>query len=100
MIFPSDADRRIDMFKLDGDLRDAYVELLSAQCAVDRIRHRYEPRDVAEKGNTFMVTRSISAARAICEYFSSLQNALMPQAGAPPQATDDQRTRESKKRRL
>lgn len=100
MVSPSDANRRVDMFKLDGDLRDAYVELLSAQCAVDRIRHRYEPQVVAEKGNSFMVTRSISAAMAICEYFSLLQNALLPQAGAPPPPNHDQRTGEGKKRPL
>jgi len=100
MVSPSDANLRVDMFKLDGDLRDAYVELLSAQCTIDRIRHRYEPKVVAEKGNSFMVMRSISAAKAICEYFSSIQYALLPQAGAPPLPNHDQQTGEGKKRRL
>lgn len=77
----SDADRRMNNFKLDGDLRDAYVELLSAQCAVDRIRMRYSPEEIAVRGSNFMVARSISAATAICEYFSSVQKSLLPQAG-------------------
>ena len=96
MFSQSDSDRRLDAFKLDGDLRDAYVELLSAQCAVDRIKLRYMAEDVAEKGNSFVVNRSISAAMAICEYFSSVQKSLLPQAGSPPKP----RERHSKWRSL
>ena len=81
-MFPSsDAERRIDAYKLDGDLRDAYVELLSAHSAIERIRMRYSPQEIAAKGSNFMVSRSISAATAICEYFSSVQRSLPPQAG-------------------
>ena len=85
MTYPlHDADRRIDAFKLDGDLRDAYVELLSAQCAVERMQSRYSAEDVAQKGSPFMVARSISAAIAMCEFFSSVQKSLAPQAGPAP----------------
>ena len=89
--FPSDSNRRIDAFKLDSDLRDVYVELLSAQCAVDRIKFRYAPEDIAQQGSSFMVARSISAAMAICEYFSCLQKCLAPQAGPAPKgrSTDE-----------
>ena len=85
MAFSSDADRRFDSFKLDGDLRDAYVELLSAQYAVERMRQRYQPEEVASKGSSFMLARSISAAIAICDYFGAIQRSLPPQAGPPPQ---------------
>jgi hypothetical protein len=88
MFFKSDSDRRIDAFKLDGDLRDAYVELLSAQCAVDRIKLRYAPEEIATKGSSFMVSRSISAANMICEYFSRVQQSLAPQAGQPPKSRE------------
>ncbi len=87
MSFSKDADRRrIETFKLDGDLRDAYVELLSAQSAVDRLRLRYRPEEVAVGGSSFMVARSISAAHAICEYFSSIHKSLPTQAGNPPRS--------------
>lgn len=79
MFSSSDAERRIDAYKLEGDLRDVYVELLSAQCAVDRIRMRYNPEDVAVRGNRFMVSRTISAALAICEYFSLVHKSLLPE---------------------
>jgi hypothetical protein len=77
MFSSRDAERRFDA-KLDGDLRDAYVELLSAQCAVDRMKTRYTAEEVASKGSQFMVSRSIAAANAICEYFSSLEKLLFP----------------------
>lgn len=80
----SDVDKRLERFKMDGDLRDAYVELLSAQCAVDRLRLRYAPHEVANQGSSFMVARSISAAMAICDYFSSIQKSFQPQAGTSP----------------
>jgi len=80
MFSSSDAEGRVDSLKLDGDLRDAYVELLSAQCAIERIRLRYSPEDIAIKGSNFMVSRSISAANAICEYFSSVQKSLSPRS--------------------
>jgi len=85
MSFSKDADRRrIETFKLDGDLRDVYVELLSAQCAVERLRLRYLAEEVAAHGSSFMVARSISAAQAICEFFSSIHKSLPTQAGVPP----------------
>jgi hypothetical protein len=86
MSLPSNgnAGRRIETFKLDGDLRDAYVELLSAQCAVERLKMRYSANEMASSGSKFMVARSISAAGVICEYFSSVQKSLQPQAGPYP----------------
>lgn len=89
MSLHSSADRRLETFKLDGDLRDAYVELLSAQCAVERLKMRYSPDDLASKGSKFMVARSVSAASVICEYFTSVQKSLQPQAGACPNRQKD-----------
>jgi len=84
----SNTDRR-DAYKLDGDLRDAYVELLSAQCAVERLKMRYSPDELATKGSKFMVSRAISAASLICEYFSSVQRSSQPQAGPCPSRQKD-----------
>jgi hypothetical protein len=67
---------RIDVFKLDGDLRDAYVELLSAQFAVERINSRYSADMVTQNGGSFLLQRSISAAAAICTYFRELEKHL------------------------
>jgi len=69
----ADSKPRIDMFKLDGDLRDAYVELLGAQFAVDRIQSRYSAEIVAKNGGSFLLRRSISAATAISAYFREVE---------------------------
>lgn len=86
-----DNDRRVEAFKLDGDLRDAYVELLSAQCAVERLKMRYSPHDLASHGSKFMVSRSVTAASVICEYFSSVEKSLLPQAGPCPDRQKEQK---------
>ena len=91
MSLPSSAERRFEAYKLDGDLRDAYVELLSAQCAVERLKMRYSADDLAAKGSKFMVARSISAAGVICEYFSSVQKSLSPQTGPCQSRENDQK---------
>ena len=72
----ADSKLRIDMFKLDGDLRDAYVELLSAQFAVDRMKSRYSTDAVARNGGTFLLRRSIVASAAIATYFREVEKHL------------------------
>jgi hypothetical protein len=83
MQYPSNSDR-LDQLKLENDLRDTYLQLLGAQCAVDQLRLRYRPEQIALHGGSFLVARSISAAQTIWEYFSGVQGALKPQAGSPP----------------
>jgi len=79
MVLKNDS-QRLDVLKLDGDLRDAYVELLSAQFAIDRVRSRYSPEFVAANGNSFVVLRSITAAEVMVEYLHGVKK-LLPQAG-------------------
>ncbi len=93
MFLNDDSQSRIDTLKLDCDLRDAYVELLSAQFAINRVKLRYSPEAVAASGNQFIVTRSISAAESIAEYFGAVKNSIRPQAG--PCFRKDDRNREA-----
>lgn len=81
MLLNDDSQSRIDALKLDCDLRDAYVELLSAQFAINRVRLRYSPETVAASGNRFIVLRSISAAESIAQYLGEVKNLLPLQAG-------------------
>ena len=81
MFLNDDSQSRIDTLKLDCDLRDAYVELLSAQFAMNRVKLRYSPEAVAASGNRFIVARSISAAESIAEYLGAVKNSIRPQAG-------------------
>ena len=81
---PDVESRHFENWKLDGDLRDAYVELLGAQCAIDRVKSRYSPETVAVNGGPFLLRRAISAALAICHYFSAVEKYL-PKNDAAPQ---------------
>lgn len=67
----------VDTAKLEADLRDAYVELLSAQWAVERIKSRYSPEDVAGVGSHLMMVRAITAANEIYQYFSVLSRYVL-----------------------
>lgn len=89
MLLNDDSQTRIDTLKLDCDLRDAYVELLSAQFAINRVKLRYSPEAVAASGNKFIVSRSISAAESIAEYLSAVKNSVRPQAGPCFPLSDD-----------
>jgi hypothetical protein len=68
--------QHLDRLRLENDLRNAYVELLSAQFAVDRLQARYKPEDVASLGNSFPLIRSLSAANIICSFFSRVERSL------------------------
>ena len=81
MFLNDDSQSRIDTLKLDRDLRDAYVELLSAQFAINRVKLRYSPEIVAASGNHFIVSRSISASESIAQYLGEVKNSLPVQAG-------------------
>lgn len=81
MFLNDDSQKRIDTLKLDCDLRDAYVELLSAQFAINRVKLRYSPQLVAASGNHFIVARSISAAESIAQYLGEVKTSLPVQAG-------------------
>jgi hypothetical protein len=84
---------RIDLFKLEGDLRDAYVELLSAQSTISRLRLRYSPEEVARNGGSFILLRSISAAESIREYFVSIRKALASSDGPSSHSPEDSTNR-------
>jgi hypothetical protein len=90
-MYPSaDSQRRLHDFKLEGDLRDAYVELLSAQRAVDRVRTRYSPDEVAHCSSKFIVARSISAAFAIHEFFNAVHRSMMRDNESPAPSSESQ----------
>jgi len=59
--------------KLVSDLATAKVELLSAQCAVDRLKQQYSLEDIARLGERRTLERAISAVRAMERFFSQLE---------------------------
>jgi hypothetical protein len=62
--------------RLASDLRTAKIELLSAQCATDRLRLQYSMEDIVSFGERQMLKGAIASAVALCRYFSSLESQL------------------------
>jgi hypothetical protein len=67
------ANKQIDIARLKADLAAADVELLSAHCAMDRIRLQYSPQDVAAFGERRSLQRSIASAQAVHRFFSQIE---------------------------
>jgi hypothetical protein len=71
-----DVNKRADTARLITDLRAAKVELLSAQCAADRLRLHYSLRDIVTLGEHQTLERAIASARALNQFFSEIEAAL------------------------
>jgi len=54
--------RQADIARLTADLRAAKVELLSAQCATDRLRLQYSLQDIVLFGERQTLDRAIASA--------------------------------------
>ena len=76
------ADKPIDIARLKADLAAADVELLSAHCAMDRIRLHYSPQDIAAFGERNSLQRSIASAQAVHRFFSQIESQIGRQEDA------------------
>jgi hypothetical protein len=68
-----------EVAKLIADLRSAKVELLSAQCAVDRLRLQYPISDIVSYGERQTLERAIASVRALSRFFGEIESQLKPQ---------------------
>jgi hypothetical protein len=62
--------------RLAADLRAAKIELLSAQCATDRLRLQYTLEDIVSFGERHALEGAIASADAMCRFFSSIADQL------------------------
>jgi len=62
-----------DLNRLRADVAAAAVELLSAHCAVDRVRLRYSVQDVVSFTERQSLKRAIASAEALCDFFSQIE---------------------------
>ena len=65
-----------DVARLIADLRAAKVELLSAQCATDRIRLQYSLQDIISFGEPQTLKRAIASANALCNFYSQIDSQM------------------------
>lgn len=66
------AKKQIDITRLRADLSAAGVELLSAQCAADRVRLQYSPQDIVAFGERQALKRAIASAKSLYNFFSQI----------------------------
>ncbi|HTS37209.1 MAG TPA: hypothetical protein VMH04_16150 [Candidatus Solibacter sp.] len=59
--------------RLRADLSAAAVELLSAQCAVDRVRLQYSAQDIVAFGERQALKRAIASVEALHSFFSQVE---------------------------
>jgi hypothetical protein len=76
-----DVKRRAELAKLMADLRNAKVELLSAQCAVDRLRIQYPISYIVSFGERQTLERALASVRAVSGFFGEIESQLKLQEG-------------------
>ena len=69
----SGSEKQVDVTRLKADLAAAGIEMLSAHCAVDRVRLQYSPHDVVKFGERGTLKKAIASAEAVCRFFKLLQ---------------------------
>ena len=63
---------RVAIIKMNAELRSAQLEILSAQCATDRLRLRFSARDIARHGHRDVLRKALSSAHALHRYYSDI----------------------------
>jgi len=71
-----ESSRQAGVGRLISDLRAAKVELLSAQCAADRLRLQYSVADIVSFGEPQTLQSAIASASALCRFFASIQDQM------------------------
>lgn len=71
-----ESSRQAGIARLISDLRAAKIELLSAQCATDRLRLQYSVADIVSFGERHALKGAIASAGALCRFFASVEAQL------------------------
>jgi hypothetical protein len=72
----NDESKQAGIARLTSDLRSAKIELLSAQCAADRLRLQYSIADIVSYGERRALTGAIASAGALCRFFASIEQQM------------------------
>jgi hypothetical protein len=75
-MFNDEIKKPAQVAKLTTDLRNAKVELLSAQCAVDRLRIQYPIPYIVSFGERQTLERALASARALSGFFGEIESQL------------------------
>ncbi len=83
-----EAGDRLASLQMNAELRHAQLEMLSAQCATDRIRLRYSLEDVAQHAQRHTLRKAWTSASALYEYYRAVAGRVLDldgteRSGAP-----------------
>lgn len=70
------ADDRVAIAQMNSELQHAQLELLSAHCAAHQLRLRFSADDLARFGQRDILRKSVQAAAALSEYYSSIEKKI------------------------
>jgi hypothetical protein len=85
-------DDRVSIAQMNSELQHAQLELLSAHCATHQLRLRFSADDVARFGQRDILRKSVQAATALSEYYTSIEKKI-----PAPESASEPRTRLSEK---
>jgi hypothetical protein len=71
-----EAGKQTEVARLIADLRSVKVELLSAQCAADKLRLQYSLADIVSFGEHKALKGAIASAGALCRFFASIEEQM------------------------
>lgn len=66
--------RQSEIARLSSDLRTAKIELLSAQCAADRLRLQYSVADIVSFGERQALKGAIASAASLYRFFATIES--------------------------
>jgi hypothetical protein len=72
MFLWNESDDRVAIVKLNAELQHAQLELLSAECATDRLRLQFSSENVARYGERDVLRKAFASASALRDYYSSI----------------------------
>jgi hypothetical protein len=75
-MYPDAVERQAHHARLIADLRTTKIELLSAQCAADRLRLRYSVHELVSLGERKTVEQIIASVQALARYVSQIEAEL------------------------
>jgi hypothetical protein len=78
-MFNDELKRPAKVARLMADLHNAKGELLSAQCAVDRLRIHYPIPYIVSFGERRTLERALASARALSGFFGEIESQLKVQ---------------------
>lgn len=89
---------RLAIVQMNAELRHAQLELLSAQCATDRLRLRFSTEDIACHAQRDVLRKALSSATALHTYYNDIARQVTEPdslAEANPPSWNEDRVREA-----